>query len=239
MNLRPRKNPANVRFISLASCTARLDGADTEASSGAPATSTFCTISNPPRPLTSTACPASGIRPCIKAHPITLSTALCLANIFAQHQQFPFRVEQRSGMQPARAAENLLCSAQLFRQLAQHLWIESAKQDPAVECHGVEFHRWPVFRKSHMQNRPENRRATLVSFYFCVVRELHSNQIRVRAVLAVRKLRNLQRNNLFAPRDNSFRKQEPGRKVQIVTRRSHGDSERVSAGAIECASPAR
>ena len=38
----------------------------------------FCTISNPPRPLTSSACPESGSRPSSSAQPITLSTALCL-----------------------------------------------------------------------------------------------------------------------------------------------------------------
>jgi hypothetical protein len=39
--------------------TARLDGAETQARIGTPATSAFCTISNPPRPLTSRRRPRS------------------------------------------------------------------------------------------------------------------------------------------------------------------------------------
>src|SRR5579859_608856 len=75
-NRRPRRNPINVRPSSRANCTARLEGADTEASIGIPAEIAFCTISNPPRPLTSITCSESGTRPSNNAQPITLSTAL-------------------------------------------------------------------------------------------------------------------------------------------------------------------
>src|SRR6202050_3594825 len=50
-NRRPRKNPTSVRRSSRASCTARPEGADTDATTGKPATMAFCTISKPPRPL--------------------------------------------------------------------------------------------------------------------------------------------------------------------------------------------
>ena len=76
-NRRSRRKPINVSPPSRAICTARLDGADTDARIGRPATSAFCTISNPPRPLTRRIRSDHGRPPCRSASPMALSTALC------------------------------------------------------------------------------------------------------------------------------------------------------------------
>ena len=63
-------------FDSFASWTASVDGAETAATAGTPASSAFWTISNDARPDTSSRCSASGKRPSIAARPSALSTAL-------------------------------------------------------------------------------------------------------------------------------------------------------------------
>src|SRR5580700_9214950 len=69
----PRREPTGVSPSSRASFTARLLGAETDATMGIPAASAFCTISNPPRPLTIITCRLKGNRPSINAHPMILS----------------------------------------------------------------------------------------------------------------------------------------------------------------------
>src|SRR5713101_510875 len=76
MNRFPRRNPTSVSRSSRASCTARLDGAETDATTGMPATHAFWMISKPPRPLTIRTFSESGSFPASNAQPTTLSTAL-------------------------------------------------------------------------------------------------------------------------------------------------------------------
>ena len=85
----PRRKPTSVSPISLARSTASDDGADTAASAGIPAITAFCTNSNDARPLTISVMPVSGSRPSPSAHPITLSTALCLPTSSRTHHRSP------------------------------------------------------------------------------------------------------------------------------------------------------
>src|ERR1044072_5345329 len=74
----PRRKPISVMPCSSASSTASDDGAETAASTGIPAIAAFCTSSNDARPDTISTVPPSGTRPSSSAHPVALSTALCL-----------------------------------------------------------------------------------------------------------------------------------------------------------------
>src|SRR5690242_1074704 len=74
---RPRRNPTSVTPKSSATATASDDGADTDATTGIPAATAFCTISYPHRPLTMSTVPDSGSRSPSTPQPTSLSTALC------------------------------------------------------------------------------------------------------------------------------------------------------------------
>src|SRR5262249_34635704 len=74
----PRTKPQSVIPRSVASSTARLDGAPTATRIGQPATAAFCTSSQESLPLTQTTRSASGSSPSPNAQPTTLSNALCL-----------------------------------------------------------------------------------------------------------------------------------------------------------------
>src|SRR5207237_9981946 len=76
LNRPSRANPISVIPVSLASSTASDEGAPTATTHAIPATAAFCTISNPPRPLT-TRITSSNDRDSSTNAPITLSTALC------------------------------------------------------------------------------------------------------------------------------------------------------------------
>ena len=70
---------------SFASSTARLDGAPTAATTFIPAIDAFCISSKLALPLNSSTVLARGNSSLSKDAPITLSSALCRAHIFTEH----------------------------------------------------------------------------------------------------------------------------------------------------------
>ena len=91
--------------LAFASSTARLDGAPTATRTGQPATAAFWTSSKDARPLTRRIEPANGSRPSRKAHPTTLSIALCLPTSFACAEEPTVGVEKACRAQPACLGE--------------------------------------------------------------------------------------------------------------------------------------
>src|SRR5580700_8988095 len=85
----PRRKPISVIPESAASSTARLDGAETAASTGIPAISAFCVSSKLARPEARITCDRSGSNPCVAAQPITLSKALCRPTSSRRHRSAP------------------------------------------------------------------------------------------------------------------------------------------------------
>ena len=77
LNPRAEVNPTSVSPVSVASCTARDDGADTATSIPIPAITAFCTSSNDALDEVSSARSLIGSSSARIAAPITLSTALC------------------------------------------------------------------------------------------------------------------------------------------------------------------
>jgi hypothetical protein len=91
-----------------------------------PATIVFCTISNPPRPLSTDQQHVTIERqaPAEKRPTDDLVHGIVSANVFTQDEQFAGRGEKRRRMQSAGSAKDCLRIAQLRRQLAEHFGIE-------------------------------------------------------------------------------------------------------------------
>jgi hypothetical protein len=84
-----RTKPTSVMPASAARSTASEDGADTADRVAMPALSAFWVSSNDALPLTCRMQPRSGSRSSRSAHPMTLSTALCLSTSSRRHSSCP------------------------------------------------------------------------------------------------------------------------------------------------------
>ena len=96
--------------MSCASCAASVDGAPTAASIGMPASRAFCTSSNDARPDTCSTCCARGSLPSRSAHPITLSTALCLPTSSRTHTAVPSGANRPAACTPPVASKTCCAS---------------------------------------------------------------------------------------------------------------------------------
>ena len=129
MNRRPLRNPTRVIPDSRASCTARLEGADTEAIAGMPAATAFCTISNPPLPLTIKMHSPSGSSVLEECPADYLVHGVVPADVFPQHQQVSRCAEKSRSMQTARPSEDLLLVSQKVWKMAEQI---SRESEPAI-----------------------------------------------------------------------------------------------------------
>ncbi len=100
----PRTKPISVIPASSASSIARLDGADTAATSGTPASHAFCRISNEVRPLTNSSRSPAGSPPASSRRPMILSTALCRPTSSAVSTMSPSSVHSAAACRPPVAA---------------------------------------------------------------------------------------------------------------------------------------
>ncbi len=132
-----RRKPIKVIPASAASSTARLDGAETPASTGMPARAAFCTSSKLNRPLTTATLSLSGTSPASSAAPISLSMALCLPTSSRRRTRDPSGANSPaacrppSGQKPAARREG---AAPARRQLPAACW-RSARTGAA---HGLD-----------------------------------------------------------------------------------------------------
>ncbi len=100
LNPPPRTNPASVRPKRRARSIARLDGAETAASSGAPAATHFWASSYDARPLTHTSVSARGTRSSSSAQPSTLSRALWRPTSSRSARSVPSRSKRPAACSP-------------------------------------------------------------------------------------------------------------------------------------------
>ena len=100
LKVSPRTKPQSVIPASVARSMARLDGADTAAISGTPASSAFCTNSNDVRPDTNSSRSSSGCRPSRSIRPAILSTALCRPTSSADSCSTPDRSNSPAACRP-------------------------------------------------------------------------------------------------------------------------------------------
>ena len=101
----PRANPPRVRPYSRASDTASEVGAPTPISTGAPATTAFCTSSNDSRPLTHSTQSASGSRPSCKRPADHLVHRVVATDVLADADELGAGVEQTGCVEAAGAFE--------------------------------------------------------------------------------------------------------------------------------------
>ena len=94
---------------------ARLDGADTAATSGMPASTAFWTISNDVRPLTNSSVPRSGSASRSSIAADDLVHGVVAADVLGTLEQRAVEVEEPGRVQAARLVEDGLGGAQAVR----------------------------------------------------------------------------------------------------------------------------
>ena len=85
---------------SFANSIARLEAAEIEATIGTPATTAFCAISKPSRPLTMRIVSESG-KPPLSDAPKNFIEGIVPANVLAKNEQTSLRVKQAHCVNPA------------------------------------------------------------------------------------------------------------------------------------------
>jgi hypothetical protein len=112
LNLGPRTKPHNVMFACSASSIARLDGAETAARSGTPATSAFWTNSNDVRPDTNRIDRIERMAAGEQGAARDLVHGIVAAHVFRRQLQQPRSVEQPGGVKAAGRIEHRLRGSQ-------------------------------------------------------------------------------------------------------------------------------
>ena len=124
----PRTKPISVMPASSASAIARLDGADTAATSGTPASHAFCRISNEVRPLTNSS-RVAGRQPASEEPPADdLVDGVVPPDVLGGVDDVAVERAQRGGVQAAGGGERLLERREAPRQRADRVGVDGARQ---------------------------------------------------------------------------------------------------------------
>src|SRR5713226_7081306 len=220
MNRFPRRKPTSVSRSSRASCTARLDGAETEATTGMPATHAFWMISKPPRPLTIRTFSESGSFPASNAQPTTLSTALWRPTSSRSATISP-RVSNSPAACKPPVRPKIACASQALRQATQDLRVE-----PQVRVGRLDAANPYLLDGSLAANAAARRRKEIPLRLLEVERRLalELDLDHVAAVLLAGAL--LERADLLVAPDQPFGIEEPRGQLEVMAGGPHGHGER-------------
>ncbi len=191
-----------------------------------PAEIDFCTISNPPRPLTSKHVSAEGQAALQERPSDYLVHGVVPADVFPQDQQLSFGVEKCRGVQAACAAKDGLRGAQFFGQLAKDFGIELRCGFGAAQAATAELVDGGL--SAHAASRAGGKSAggaARLEAHFGI--EGHAHEVALWRAIAGQA----QRHEVFSPGEDAFGEKKTGDEFLVVSRRAKSDAEGVSSRA--------
>ena len=146
LNVAPRTKPTSVSPVSRARSIARLDGAETDATSGMPARYAFCTISNDARPLTQRMRSTTGKLLGEQHAADDLVHGVVPPDVFGDGDELTVSGEQSRGVQSAGFVEEPLRQSKTLRHAGQQV-----RRDREPAANGGAVHRERLDRQPSAQ----------------------------------------------------------------------------------------